>query len=69
MPEISRLAAKRLAKKAGVTRITRPAIEKLIEAIEEHAIHTAKKALLFSKNAKRKTVDKDDVFYANQFRI
>lgn len=57
---LSLLSFERIARKAGVKRISKNALEELREIIDEEATELAAKAVQISKHAERNTVmDKD----------
>lgn len=58
---ISISKTKKLLKDAGAARVSEPALLKLQKHIDKEAYNTAKKAVMFSKHAKRKTVSESDV--------
>ncbi|MGC8586789.1 MAG: histone [Candidatus Micrarchaeia archaeon] len=58
---ISRLAAKKILKDAGATRISDDAISYFAEALNIFAYSIAKKAVKLAAHAKRKTVEKEDI--------
>ena len=51
----------RIAKKAGVKRISKDALEELRDTIEEIGLDTAEKAVKISRHAGRRTVKKEDI--------
>lgn len=55
------LPFERLAKKAGVKRISKDALEELRDIITEEATEIAEKAVKISRHANRRTVMKEDV--------
>lgn len=55
------LPFERLAKKAGVKRISKDALEELRDIITEETMEIAEKAVKISRHANRRTVMKDDV--------
>lgn len=55
------LPFERIAKKAGVKRISQDATEELRDIISEYAIETAEKAVKISRHANRRTVMLEDV--------
>ncbi len=56
----------KIAKKAGVRRISKQALEELRDAIEEYGLSTADKAVKLSKHAGRRTVLVDDVTFVTK---
>lgn len=58
---ISLLALERIAKKAGVKRISRQALEELREYTGEYAMDVAERAVRLSAHAGRRTVKAADV--------
>ncbi len=55
------LPFERIAKKAGVKRITKDALEELRDIIEEEAMHIAEQAVKISRHANRKTIMLEDI--------
>ena len=55
------LPFEKLAKKSGVKRISRDALEELRDIITEEATEIAEKAVKISRHANRRTVMKEDV--------
>ena len=63
------LPFEKIAKKSGITRISRPAILELKEKIEEDAIDMGEKIVKLSQHAERRTViEKDVKFFQNELR-
>ena len=60
------LPFERLAKKAGVKRITRDALEELRDIITEEMVEAAEKAVKISRHANRRTVLKEDVVFVRK---
>ena len=58
---LSRLSFERLAKAAGVKRISRRALEELRDIVEEEATEIAAKSVAISRHAERNTVLDRDV--------
>ncbi len=58
---LSLLSFERIARKAGVKRISKKALEELREIIDEEASELATKAVQISKHAERNTVMDRDV--------
>ncbi len=58
---LSLLSFERIARKAGVKRISKKALEELSEIIDEEAVEIASKAVQISKHAERNTVMDRDV--------
>jgi histone H3/H4 len=54
-------AVERLAKKAGVERIGKDAIEEISAVLEDYARKIALKSVKYSKYAKRSTIKREDV--------
>ena len=66
---ISLLSLERIAKKAGVKRISRKALEELREYIVDYGNSLAEESVRLSRHAGRKTVKAEDVrFVAGKFR-
>ena len=61
MTDIALAAADRLLRKAGAKRVTNDAVEEFRDILEDIALEVAKKAVVLSNHAKRKTVTRDDV--------
>lgn len=55
------LPFERIAKKAGVKRISKDALEELRDIIEEYATDIAEKSVRLARHANRRTVKLDDV--------
>jgi len=55
-----------LLNKAGAKRSSDKAKQQVLYLIEERAEQISKKAVTFSKHAKRKTIKKTDVFLASK---
>ncbi len=60
---ISILSMERIAKKAGVHRVSKQALEELREAVMDYGSGLAEQAVLLSRHAGRKTVMQDDVLF------
>ncbi|MBI3190304.1 NFYB/HAP3 family transcription factor subunit [archaeon] len=58
---LSVLAFERLAKKVGIKRISKDALEEIRDIVTEEGIDIAERAFKISKHANRKTVMLDDV--------
>ncbi len=58
------LPFERIAKKSGIKRIAKDALQEAREIISDEAAEIAENAVKFSKHAKRKTVMKDDIVLA-----
>lgn len=65
---LSLLAFERIAKKNGVKRISKEALEEAREAIEEIGFEIAEKAAKLSRFAGRKTLMEDDVKFVTEKR-
>lgn len=66
---ISLLSLERIAKKAGVKRISRKALEELRELVVDYGNDVAEQAVKLSRHAGRKTVKEEDVrFVAGKTR-
>jgi histone H3/H4 len=61
---LSILAFERIAKSAGVKRISKDAVEELRDLVEEYGFDIAHKAVRISAHANRRTVKKRDVEFA-----
>ncbi|MFH0949263.1 MAG: histone [Candidatus Aenigmatarchaeota archaeon] len=55
------LPFERIAKKNGVKRLSKEALEEIRDIIEELAVHMSEKAVGISKHAKRNTVKEEDI--------
>ena len=62
------LPFERIARKAGVKRISRDAVEELRDIISEYAMETAEKAVKISRHANRRTVMLEDVKFVTKGR-
>ena len=51
----------RIAKKAGIKRISKDALEELRDTVEEAGIEIAEKSVKISRHAGRRTVKKEDI--------
>lgn len=58
---LSLLSFERLAKKVGIKRISRHALEEVRDIVTEEGLEIAEKAFKISRHANRKTVMLDDV--------
>lgn len=58
---LSILAFERLAKKAGIKRISKDALEELRDIVTEEGLDIAERAFKLSRHANRKTVMAQDV--------
>ena len=58
---LSLLSFERLAKKVGIKRISKDALEEACEIMTEEGLNIAEKAFKISRHANRKTVMVDDV--------
>lgn len=58
---ISLLSMEKIAKKAGVRRISREALEEMRDAMEEVASEVAEHSVKLSRHAERKTITAKDV--------
>ena len=65
---LSLLAFERIAKKNGVRRISKEALEETREVIEEIGFELAEKAVKLSRFAGRKTLMEDDVKFVTEKR-
>ena len=63
---ISLLAMEKIAKKAGVKRISREALKEMREAMEEYASEVAEQCVRVSRHAERKTVTGKDVKFVTK---
>ncbi len=61
---ISLLSLERIAKKAGVKRISRKALEEFRELVVDYGNDVAEQAVRLSQHAARKTVKAEDVRFA-----
>ena len=57
------LPFERLAKKAGVKRISREALEELRDIVTEEAAEMAERAVKISRHANRRTVMREDIHF------
>lgn len=57
------LPFERIAKKAGVRRISREAVEELRDTMDEYATMLAEKAVKVSFHAGRRTVKEEDIIF------
>ncbi len=58
---ISLLSLERMAKKRGIRRISKDALEELREMVSEDGMQIAERAVKLSRHAKRRTVMQEDV--------
>ncbi|MEM7821835.1 MAG: NFYB/HAP3 family transcription factor subunit [Candidatus Aenigmatarchaeota archaeon] len=58
---ISLSACERIAKNAGIKRISKDALEELRDILEEYGFEIAEKASKISSHSERKTVKKKDI--------
>ncbi len=58
---ISLLSLERIAKKTGIRRISKEALEELREIISEEGMRIAEKSVKLSAHANRRTVMQDDI--------
>jgi len=58
---IPKAAIDRIARKAGIDRISADALEELQHTIEEIGLELARDAAEAAKHAKRKTIEKSDI--------
>ena len=65
---LSLLAFERIAKKYGVKRISREALEETREVIEELGLELAEKAVKASRFAGRKTLMEEDIKFVTEKR-
>ena len=65
---LSLLAFERIAKKNGVKRISKEALEETREAIEETGLEIAERAVKVSRFAGKKTVMEEDVKFVTEKR-
>jgi histone H3/H4 len=61
---LSILAFERIAKNAGIKRISKDAVEELRDLVEEHGFEIAHKSVRISAHANRRTVKKRDIDFA-----
>lgn len=61
MTDIALAAADRLLRKADAKRVTNDAVEEFRDILEDLALEIAKKAVVLSNHANRKTVSREDV--------
>lgn len=62
------LPFERIAKKSGVKRISREALEEARDIISEHAHELCIASISVSNHAKRRTVKEEDVVFVSQSR-
>ena len=55
------LPFEKIAKKAGIRRMSRDALEELRDVMDEYALELAEQAVRISRHANRRTVMEDDV--------
>lgn len=55
------LPFERIAKKAGIKRISKDAVEELHDIVEEYGLEIAERAVKISRHANRRTVMVDDI--------
>lgn len=65
---LSLLAFERIAKKNGVKRISREALEEAREVVEEIGLETAEQAVKVSRFAGRKTLMQEDIKFVTEKR-
>lgn len=58
---LSLLGFEKIAKKAGIKRISKDAVEELRDVIEEYGMHIAEKSVRLSRHANRRTIMAGDV--------
>ncbi|MCL5099970.1 MAG: NFYB/HAP3 family transcription factor subunit [Candidatus Marsarchaeota archaeon] len=63
---INKSMIRRMLKEAGAERVSDSAVRALQERLNKNAYDIAKKAVMLSKHAKRKTVEESDVRLAMQ---
>lgn len=63
------LPFERIAKKTGVKRLSREALEELRDAMDEYATQLAEKAVKISRHANRRTVKAEDVKFVTKEEI
>lgn len=63
---LSILAFERLAKKVGIKRISKDALEEIRDMITEEGLETAERAFRISRHANRKTVMLEDVKFVTK---
>lgn len=63
---LSLLAFERIAKKAGVKRISKEAVEELRDTIEDIGMELAEKAVRISRHAGRRTVMAQDIKFVHK---
>ncbi len=54
-------AVERLARKAGAERISADAVKAISDILEEYAEQVARRAVKYTKYAKRKTIKREDI--------
>ncbi len=63
------LPFERIAKKAGVKRLSKEALEELRDIMDEYASQTAEKAVRISRHANRRTVMAGDIKFVTKDEI
>jgi len=63
------LPFERIAKKAGVKRLSREALEELRDTMDEYAVELAEKAVRISRHVNRRTVKAEDVRFVTKAEI
>ncbi len=66
MAEISKAAVERLIRKAGAKRVSKDAVEALIDVLEDIALDISAQAVRLAIHAKRKTVTAEDIKMASR---
>ena len=63
---LPKAAIERVARKAGVNRISADAVKELQKTIDELALELAREAAQAAKYAKRKTIKREDILFIAQ---
>jgi histone H3/H4 len=63
------LPFERIAKKAGVRRISKDAVEELRDTMDEYASKLAEMAVKISRHANRRTVKEEDIKFVTKEEI
>ena len=67
MAKLSILAFERIAKKAGVKRISRSAVEEMRDMMEDRASELSQKAVKLADHAERNTVLEKDIEFVSKY--
>jgi histone H3/H4 len=61
MTELSHAALERIMRKAGAQRVSAPAVETMVEALEDYGERLSSEAVDLARHAGRKTIKREDV--------